>query len=435
MNSTQRIADRYKVLIAQPYEVHPTGIQNEARNIGELIFIAILEEFDQSIADKKGKPLAYGALSSKVQSKTPVEFPSTVATAFGTVWKLGNDGSHARQNDATVQEAESILNALYTCVEWYLYTHSKSSNDDLSITLPGKARELRKVIADYREQVIAAVADDQVSIDELNILHRIKERIPIETLNTINTEFRVEQGIIRYLESSFDSKILSAKKNQSKFRSLTYTDVLSKEELELLEQYITTKQIKEVFKTAKTNSVPKSLPKPKSSSKNSKGQGSTDMFFFGLIWLMVIALLEIAVGHFFELQITDSIFFPISLELTLILIGVYHINTHKESTFYRKTSAYILSGLWMLVGTSGIFIVYSWDDVKPRIQQQVSDSFSEQKTYFYSLDGNVLEVNEHDLVEAIRLTPEAEHMIYNNKTKSWGTWDSYPNIVKAVKQQ
>ena len=58
----------------------------------------------------------------KVQSKTPVEFPSTVATAFGTVWKLGNDGSHARQNDATVQEAESIMNALYTCVEWYLYT-------------------------------------------------------------------------------------------------------------------------------------------------------------------------------------------------------------------------------------------------------------------------------------------------------------------------
>ena len=68
---------------------------------------------------------------------------------------------------------------------------------------------------------------------------------------------------------------------------------------------------------------------------------------------MVIALLEIGVGHFFELPITDSIFFPISLELTLILIGVYHINTHKESTFYRKTSAYILSGLWMLVGENG----------------------------------------------------------------------------------
>lgn len=40
MNSTQRIADRYKVLIDQPYEVHPTGIQNEARNIGELISLA-----------------------------------------------------------------------------------------------------------------------------------------------------------------------------------------------------------------------------------------------------------------------------------------------------------------------------------------------------------------------------------------------------------
>ena len=49
----QRIVDRYSTLIAQPYEERPTGIQNECRNIGELIFISLLEEFEQPIKDKK----------------------------------------------------------------------------------------------------------------------------------------------------------------------------------------------------------------------------------------------------------------------------------------------------------------------------------------------------------------------------------------------
>ena len=158
------------------------------------------------------------------------------------------------------------------------------------------------------------------------------------------------------------------------------------------------------------------------------------MIFDRLVWLMCIALLEIGVGYFFKLPITDTLFFPISLELTLILIAIYHVDSHKGSTLSRKTFAYLLSGLWFLAGSSGIFLVYSWDDLRPHIEREVSASLSEERTYFYSLDGNVLEVNEHDLVEAIRLTPDAEHMVFNKQTEQWGKWDSYPNIVKAVKQ-
>ena len=38
----------------------------------------------------------------------------------------------------------------------------------------------QKRIADYRAQVIAALADNQVSLDELNMLNRLQENIPLE---------------------------------------------------------------------------------------------------------------------------------------------------------------------------------------------------------------------------------------------------------------
>ena len=428
----QRIADRYSALISQPYEEQPTGIQNESRNIGELIFISLLEEYDQSIADKKGKPLAFGALVSKVQSKTPVEFPSNVDTAFGTVWKLGNDGSHARSTDATVQEAEAILNALYTCVDWYLYTHHKLSRNSINVSLPGVAREQRKNISDYREQVIAALADKQVSIDELNMLHRLRDNIPMDSIQTIHTEFGLEQGILDYLKSKFESKLQEVQSTRSILKRLSYDAIFNENELELLTHYITIEQVQELFNSTRVKLLSSTVPQK--TSDDSQGQGATDMIFDGLVWLMSIALLEIGVGYFFNLPITDTLFFPISLELTLILIAIYHVDSHKGSTLSRKTFAYLLSGLWFLAGSSGIFLVYSWDDLRPHIEREVSASLSEERTYFYSLDGNVLEVNEHDLVEAIRLTPDAEHMVFNKQTEQWGKWDSYPNIVKAVKQ-
>ena len=158
------------------------------------------------------------------------------------------------------------------------------------------------------------------------------------------------------------------------------------------------------------------------------------MVFNGLIWMMVIALLEIGGGHYFDIPITDNILFPISLELTLILIAWYHIRSHQQSALTRKTLAYVLSGTWLMVGSVGIFAVYSWDDLRPHIEREVTASLAESPKYFYSLDGNVLEVNEHDLVEAIRLTPNADHMVFNKQTEQWNSWDSYPNIVKAVKQ-
>lgn len=428
----QRIADRYTALINQPYEEQPTGIQNESRNIGELIFISLLEEYEQSTTDKNGKPFAFGALVSKVQSKTPVEFPSNVDTAFGTVWKLGNDGSHARSTDATVQEAEAILNALYTCVDWYLHTHHKLSRNSINLSLPGTAREQRKNISDYREQVRAALADKQVSIDELNMLHRLRDNLSIDSIQTIHTEFGLEQGILDYLESIFTAKLKEVQFSRSALKRLSYEAILNENELDLLLQYITIEQLQELFNTTKSNLTSSAIVQ--NTSDNSTGQGATDMLFNGLVWLMCIALLELGVGYFFKFPITDSLFFPISLELILILIAIYHIDSHKTSTLSRKTFAYILSGLWLLVGSSGIFLVYSWDDLRPHIEREVSASLSEERTYFYSLDGNVLEVNENDLIEAIRLTPDAEHMVFNKQTQQWGKWDSYPNIVKAVKQ-
>ena len=286
----QRIVDRYSTLIAQPYEERPTGIQNECRNIGELIFISLLEEFEQPIKDKKGRPLTFGDLSSKVQGKTPVEFPSNVNTAFGTVWKLGNDGSHAQNTDATVQEAEAILNALYTCVEWYLYTHHTLPRDSFNIDLPGKARELRKKIADYRAQVIAALADNQVSLDELNMLNRLQENIPLETIQTIHTEFGLEQGIITYLKVVFESKQNSS---SSRFRSVKLKEILTEDDIALLTTYISLEKILEVHKTTKPQSNPKPVPTPIKKTPSSNGQGFTNMVFNGLIWMMVIALLEI----------------------------------------------------------------------------------------------------------------------------------------------
>ena len=429
----QRIVDRYSTLIAQPYEERPTGIQNECRNIGELIFISLLEEFDQPIKDKKGRPLTFGDLSSKVQGKTPVEFPSNVSTAFGTVWKLGNDGSHAQNTDATVQEAEAILNALYTCVDWYLYTHHTLSRDSINIDLPGKARELRKKIADYRAQVIAALADNQVSLDELNMLNRLQENIPLGTIQTIHTEFGLEQGIITYLKVFFESK--QQNNSSSRFRSVKMKDILTEEDIALLTTYISLEKILEVQKTTKTTSNPKPVPAPVKNTSASNGQGFTNMVFNGLIWMMVIALLEIGGGYYFAIPITDNILFPISLELTLILIAWYHIRSHQHSALTRKTLAYVLSGTWLVVGSVGIFAVYSWDDLQPHIEREVTASLAESPMYFYSLDGNVLEVSEHDLVEAIRLTPDADHMVFNKQTEQWSSWESYPNIVKAVKQQ
>ena len=71
-----------------------------------------------------------------------------------------------------------------------------------------------------------------------------------------------------------------------------------------------------------------------------------------------------------------------------------------------------------MVGSVGIFAVYSWDDLQPHIEREVTASLAESPMYFHSLDGNVLEVSEHDLVEAIRLTPDADHGV-NKQTEQW----------------
>ena len=57
---------------------------------------------------------------------------------------------------------------------------------------------------------------------------------------------------------------------------------------------------------------------------------------------------------------------------------------------------------------------------------------AETKSYFYSLNGNVVETTEQELIEAIRLSPQSEHMIYNNTTQSWNNWKTYPNIYQLV---
>ena len=58
-----------------------------------------------------------------------------------------------------------------------LYTpHTIKRQFQNRLTVQSKGTQ--KKIADYRAQVIAALADNQVSLDELNMLNRLQENIP-----------------------------------------------------------------------------------------------------------------------------------------------------------------------------------------------------------------------------------------------------------------
>ena len=177
----------------------------------------------------------------------------------------------------------------------------------------------------------------------------------------------------------FESK---QNRSSSRFRSVKLKEILTEDDIALLTTYISLEKILEVHKTTKPKSTPKPVPTPIKKTPSSSGQGFTNMVFNGLIWMMVIALLEIGGGYYFDIPITDNILFPISLELTLILIAWYHIRSHQQSALTRKTLAYVLSGTWLVVGSVGIFAVYSWDDLKPHIEREVTASLSQKAHVF-----------------------------------------------------
>ena len=141
-------------------------------------------------------------------------------------------------------EAESII-MLCIRVSNGICTYQEVSQDTIIVTLPGEAREEKEHLR--RDQVIAALEDNQVSFDELNMLQRVQEKCPAETIHgTCRIGLDKDCSVILVPLSMR----IHTLKRKILFRSLTYADVLTEEEVNLLTQYTSTERIQETFESA-----------------------------------------------------------------------------------------------------------------------------------------------------------------------------------------
>ncbi len=160
--------DEYIKLISSDWFNNPDLVANSARKILECIFICLLTEHDIPIP--KAPQLS---TLNKSLKKTPVKIPSQVEISFGTVWRMGNDGSHYRTASISQTEAMTCFSALYTCVEWY--THTYLERPELPLPSPKELIQKRNSIAGYKAILSKSIEDGVISLDEAEILHHYRE--------------------------------------------------------------------------------------------------------------------------------------------------------------------------------------------------------------------------------------------------------------------
>lgn len=158
----------YSKLIMSDWSSNPDLVANGARKILECIFICLLD--DHNIPIPKTPQL--GKLNQLLQ-KTSTKIPSQVEISFGTVWRMGNDGSHYREANISQSEAMTCFSALYTCVEWY--THTYLNRGDLILVSPEAKIQKIHSMEGYKAILSKSIQDGIISLDEAEILHFYRE--------------------------------------------------------------------------------------------------------------------------------------------------------------------------------------------------------------------------------------------------------------------
>lgn len=173
----------YNKLLSSNWTENPSLVANQARKIIECIFICLLKDHDIEVPDVP----QLGKLNKQLK-KTPVVIPSQVEIAFGTVWRMGNDGSHYRETDISQSEALTCFSAVYTCIHWY----TREYLDVTNILLISPEEHIKKLNAlkGYRGILSQSIQDGAISLDEAEILYhyRQKHRLSFTDIQELHEE-------------------------------------------------------------------------------------------------------------------------------------------------------------------------------------------------------------------------------------------------------
>ena len=173
----------YNKLLSSNWTENPSLVANQARKIIECIFICLLKDHNIEVPDVP----QLGKLNKQLK-KTPIVIPSQVEIAFGTVWKMGNDGSHYREVDISQSEALTCFSAVYTCVHWYARSYLKRS--DVPLTSPEEHIKKINSIKGYRAILSKSIEDGVISLDEAEILYhyRINHNLSLEDIEELHRD-------------------------------------------------------------------------------------------------------------------------------------------------------------------------------------------------------------------------------------------------------
>ena len=189
--------EMYNELIRSDWLVRPEPVANQARSILECLYHCILSDHNIEIPANSSLQLLNNLYNKHLKKSTQI--PKNVQTAFGTVWKMGNDHSHYNYEKISLQEARTILNQLFTCLKWYA-NQKKYAIDMIA------PNQWDNFIA--YELLLKRCLDDRVlSLDEARILadFRRSHDLHMPSIEDLHKQYTMDDAIrsgLRYLLES-----------------------------------------------------------------------------------------------------------------------------------------------------------------------------------------------------------------------------------------
>ena len=132
----------------------------------------------------------------------------------------------------------------------------------------------------------------------------------------------------------------------------------------------------------------------------------------------------------------EGLLIPIIAEMIISLVTIGFVRQDTERSFFKKTQRVIVGLCFFVIASIGVFTVYIWDEVNTEVKMSMTSKVKNflhlEKEVFYSLENNVVQTTESEIVRHILSNPNENHLIFNPSTNTWNSWKTYPNISIKV---